>query len=324
MGMIGESLRIVQLGKQTQFDTAVTPTAILMGVDDASIKIENTSQVLKQLRGNLYPGTKAVLSEVGGSGKIDLQGSYEDILYLVESLLGVATPSGTYIRDYVAPGAAAVASPRMLTMVLGYAGATEPYKLTGGHVSKLTIKADSGGDPIMASAELVGYDVSSATLASLSERAVNPIMGHQTQIYMDAAGGTIGTTEIVNLAYSYELEIDGARAPGRRLSLRPSTIDETRWGGTLKLGMMVSGATETILTAIAEQTDAEERQVRILHTDGTRIFRIDFAGVFTEAPEIYNITDDLLSLEFTLEGKYNTALGNWLKVHSENGVSAIP
>lgn len=323
--MIGESLRVVQIGKQTDFDTDVTPTAILMGVEDVSIKPENKTTVLKQLRGSLQPGRNAVMTEKGGSGKVDIQATYEDSLYLVESLLGVATPSGggPYTRDYAAPSAAAVATPRINTFMVGYAGASTPYQLVGAHTSKLSIKAATG-EPVMMSAELVGYEVKSGTLASLSERAVNQIMGHECAIYVDAWGGTIGSTQIENLAYSFELEIDPARALGRRLSLLPSTVDENMWGGTLKMSMMVAATTETLLTAIAEAVAAERRQIRILFTSGTNIFRVDFGGAFVEAPEIYTVSEDMLALEFSLEASENTSLGNFLKIHSVNSVSAIP
>ncbi len=254
----------LQRGKQSAFVTAVAATAKCAGVTKVSFKPAIKNDLRKHVRGSLAPGYLSAITEIGATGSIEEDVSYEDAPYDWDGLCGIATPSGVgpYVYAYNAP-LTSKGTNRLDTFI--YGNATDGvYKLAGAVMTKYTLKSNKQGVSSVTK-EYLAYDVTTGTLASLSDRTVNFVTGADTVIYLDAWGGTIGTTALTATMYDYELTIDTKRATKRHMTIRPDSYKEPSWDVKLKLSMEFNATSKTQLDAILGVTPnaAYQKQFRI-------------------------------------------------------------
>jgi len=322
--MINELLR-VQVGKETTWGTAVVDSAKLMGVSDFNLQPGVAAKRFKELRGNLAPAHLAAMTKVAPSGSMSQIATYEDICYLLEAMCGVATPSGAgpYVRTGGAPTTVAVATPRFMTAFYDDPGGAGTYKAAGVLPSKLTIGGKQG-EEMMLKADLLAKQITTGTPAALSDRSMNVVMGSDTKLYVDAWGGTIGTTEMATMSYSYELMLDAQRLLKHYLgALTPGRYVERKWDGELKMMLEFNATSKAFLDALITPA-LFQKQVRIKATSGTNIVQIDFAGTAEDTPQLFTDDDGVSTLEFTLKGTYHSTLANWFAYSVTNSVSALP
>lgn len=317
-------LQQVQVGEEVTWGTPVAATAKLMGIEEISLKPVAESELLPEIRASLAPGYISTLLRVGGEGEFNGGLLYEDICYWFDNLLGEATPTGAgpYTRNYTAP-IGTKPTPKILTVIYGETTGGV-YKLSGGLVNELTIKGESGSY-FTVEGSLIGKDVTTGSLAALSDRTINPVHGAHGKLYIDAWGGTIGTTEVLAAHYAFELKLTSGRATKRHIgSLTPDGYKEDRYDGELKLTLEFTSAVKAYLDAILAP-GLFQRQIRIKCSNTASYdVALDFAGFSEEAPQIFNDQDGVATVEMTLKGQYNTALGNWFKSTVINQVSTLP
>ncbi len=316
-------LEQVQIGKEVTWGTAVTPTAKLGLIESCEITPEVEGESLPDIRGSLAGGYVQTLNKHSGSGSVQGTASYEDLQYWLESLFGIVTPSGAgpYVYAGVAP-LTTVPTRRMLTVVKGQSGSV--YKMAGGLVDELTISGESNA-PWKFDAKLLGKVVSSGALAVLSDRTQSPIHANHTSLYIDAVGGTIGTTLINSAFFSFELALKAniSLVPGVG-SLNPVAYVDRAYTGSLKLSLEVDTTTAAYLASILGSSLLQQ-QVRIKATTGvSQIAQLDFAGGHLSAPAIFTDTDGVVSIDLEMERVYNSALGNWFKSSITNSVATLP
>lgn len=316
----------LQVGLESTFGTAVTPTAKLMGVQNFSLDPGVTSKVLHDRRGSVAPAYLANILMVDPAASLELLGTYEDICYILDNLLGNATPSGAgpYVRAYAGP-LGTLPSPRMLTWV--YGDGTNCYKLTSGLISKLTAKGATGA-PMTITADLIGASVTSGTKASLSDRTVNVAMGDHMALFIDTWGGTIGATAMANASYEYELTIDSKRKIDMYFgNILPQSYHEddgaAGWDVLLKLKLEFNAADKAQFDALISSSALYQRQVRLKSTSGTAIIQFDIAGTSEHAPKFGDDRNGVLAYECDLRGTYNTALANYFKASVTNSVATL-
>ena len=323
--MINDLLR-VQVGKETTWGTAVTDTAKLMGVSDFNLQPGVNAKRFKDIRGSLAPAHLSALTKVAPQGSMSQVATYEDINYLLEALCGEATPSGAgpYVRTGGAPTTVAVATPRKMTAFYDDPGGAGTYKAAGLLPSKLTISGKQG-EEMMLKADLLAKQVTTGSPAALSDRSVNVVMGSDTKIYVDAWGGTIGSTEMATMSFSYEMLLDAQRILRHYLgALTPGRYVERRWEGELKVTLEFNATSKAFLDSILTP-GLFQKQVRIKATpDANHIVQLDFAGTAEDAPQLFTDDDGGSTLEFTLKGTYHSTLANWFAYSVTNQVSALP
>jgi len=323
--MSEKQLLEIQVGKETTWGTPVTPTAKLMGVvEPAKLTAGVKTLNLPEQRGSHAIHYNSVLSEVRGSGSLpNMYVTYEDVCYLLDCLFGQATPSGVgpYVYDYAAP-LTSNPSPRILTLMSG--GPDGVYQLAGGLINQLVISGESG-QPLKMSADFIGQDVATGTLAGLSDRTVNIAMGDHVVLYIDAFGGTIGTTAISTIFYSFELAIKNERSTKLGLgALTPSGYREHGWSGTLKMTLEFDATSKAYLDAIVGASAVFQKLVRIKSTlDANHVLQLDFAGTMLDSPEIFTDKDGTITVDINLEDTYESTFANWCKAQVTNQVSAL-
>jgi hypothetical protein len=228
------------------------------------------------------------------------------------------------VRTGGAPTTIAVATPRMMTAIYDDPGGAGTYKALGLLPTKLTLSGKQG-EEMMLKADLLAKQVTTGTPAALSDRSVAVVMGSDTKIYVDAWGGTIGTTEMATMSYSYELSLDAARSLKHYLgALTPGRYKESKWDGELKMLLEFNATSKAFLDALLAPA-LFQKQVRIKATTGaSAIVQLDFAGTAEDTPQLFTDDDGVSTLEFTLKGTYNSTLANWFAYSVTNQVSALP
>jgi len=311
----------VQLGQENTWGTSVAATAILMGVTDSTFSVEDETYQPEQ-QGNLYPSSMIHQVKQWAEGEIELDLTYEDILYLLDGVFGDCTPSGTdpYTWDYSAPTNATVA-PREYTVEFGMDGAE--YKVEGAIFNDFEIEGDLDGDAVWkGTINLLGKAVATTTMASLSERTVELITMADTTLYIDTAGGTIGSTEVSDSLISFTLSVE----PGYHLKhfndLNPTNFGYDRWVGELEMMFEYTADVKAYVDAMLGGS-AVERQVRLKATSGTKVAQIDFAGYIVDGVELFDDRDGNTTVALTFQGEYNSQLANWLKFQIVNGVDSL-
>nr|ASV43902.1 hypothetical protein [Hot spring virus BHS1] len=297
-----------------------------MGLEEFNIKPVVETEVKQDIRASQAPGYNAVLNKVEAEADFSGQVMYEDINYWLEALMGVATPtgSGPYVRTGGAPVTnAGVANPRISTIVKG--DSADAYRLGGGILTELTISGEAN-KPLMVKGKMLGQMVTSgATLASLSDRATNIVMGDHVSLYIDSASGTIGSTLIASTGFAFELAIKTNRKLRHYLgSLTAGNWNDVRWDGSLKITAEFNNTSKAYLNTLLTNT-VLQHQVRIRAANGPNlILQLDFSGALLEAPNIYDDRDGLATIDLNYGGIYNANLGNWLKYSSTCNVSTLP
>jgi len=315
-----------QLGKETVWGTSVAGTAKLMGVQSGHLKSDTRSAIYPDMRASLQPGHLAGVEQIAGLGQLEVLATFEDLPYIFESAFTEATPTGTgpYVYAYTAPTTAAPAAPRKLTVIHGTAQTGGGiYKLEGGLVNSFTIKG-STGKPTTVSVDLIGKNVATGTLASLSDRTVEVIMGQPWLLYMDVAGGTIGSTQVTTTMVAFELKVNCNRTLEWSMdSLTPDAFNEGVRDGSLKLTLRYNATVKTLVDALVAATTVTERQIRLKQTSGTKIAQLDFAGIVATAPQTFEDSDKVITTSLELTAKNNTALANFFAASITNSVATL-
>jgi len=317
----------IQSGKETTFGTPVTDTVKHMDIPEGGFSVEPIveSKVLRTQRGNLTSGYNAALMKTGAKWKISGGfATYEDINYWVEMLFGVATPSGggPYVRAGTSPGTTIV-TPRMQTFYYGDATGGI-YKMTSAVASKLTLKY-TANEEVTFDIEGFGKTVASgASFAALSDRTVTPIIGNDLLLYIDAFGGTIGSTAIASTFYSAELEIDTQRSEKFYLGgVAPGAYKQPDWRAKLTMHLEYNATSAAYLNAQLAPV-ALQKLVRLKATTGaSAIHQMDFAGTMTKAPSIFTDEDGVASVDFELEDTYESTFAAILKYSNTCGTAVL-
>ena len=323
--MSEKDLLQVQLGTETVWGTPVTPTVKLMGVEEqAKLKPGVKAEQIPEQRGSMAQHHTSYISRIAPEGSLpNFAASYEDVCYLLDNLLGKATPSGTgpYVRDYAAP-LTSKPTPRIFTLASG--GPDGVYTLAGAIASKMSFKCDTGGI-MRVDTDFIGKNVATGNLAALSDRSVNLITADHFSLFIDDWAGTIGTTELEVLWYSFALSIETDRANKHGLgSVRPQSYKDAGWRGTLELTVELDANSKPYLDYLVAGSGVFKKQVRIVAANGAGLgLRFDFAGSVLESPELFSDEDGVLTLSLSLEDAYNPTLGNWFKAQATNGVSVL-
>lgn len=313
----------VQLGTEGTWATSATATGKLGLISDCTIEPDINVETLPDVRGSLAPGFVDVLNYHRGAASLSGTPSYEDLPYALDSLFMTATPGSgpTYTRSY---NGQTTAAPTRTSYTLYKGQSGKVQKLLGAMFSEYSLKIESNKAWAFSS-KLLGQSVADGSLAALSDRTQTPIHANQTTFYLDAVGGTIGTTAVTTLWFAADLSIkNGMGLVSKIGALSPSTYSDGRAEATLKIKCDVDATTAGYLTSILG-TSLLQKQIRIKATTGsTQVAQFDFAGTFISAPKINTDQDGVSTFEFDLRALYNSTLGNWMKALATNSISTMP
>lgn len=321
-----KTLLYVQAGTESSWASPAIATTQLMGLDSFNLLPVVEAALKPDLRASPALAFAAALNNLSAQAAFSGQQLYEDQCYWLDSLMGLATPSGSgpYTRAYAAPiTTAGVATPRFLSLYKGL-GATA-YRLVGGLVSQLTFKGSSKG-VAQVSGLVLGQQVQSGvSLSPLSDRAVSAVMGDHLSLYLDSWAGAIGTTPLTATGFSYALSLQTNRSLRHFLNaLTPGAWLEAHWGGRLTLTLAFNAATQPTLDALLSGS-LQQQQIRLRAANGLgSISQFDFAGTLLESPHLFDDENGQATLALHYGSTYNPNLGNWFKASVTNGLATLP
>lgn len=159
---------------------------------------------------------------------------------------------------------------------------------------------------------------------AIPDRTVEVILFPTTLLYMEASGGTIGSTQFANALMSFTLDVDAATSPIYGSDAK-TPIDWTydKLVPTLTLKMLY---TQQVKAFINSTLKTNTRAVtRLQNTSASKIAKLDFAGVLADDPSYFPNEQNAVSVEVKLEGQYEpVSIANQLKAEITNAVSALP
>ncbi len=335
----------VQLGTEATdaWGTAVAPSVKLMGIDEVTITPIKQSAQVGEIKGSLAPAFISIREMEEGAASIGGVITYQDFPYFLDALFGGALDSddggyatdanGTIGRTYNAPLGTFdtdldAASSFTIVYGEGTNQATDVVSLTGGTLNALTVSASTGGASRF-SADFLGNKVKGDTLGDLADRTVEVVMGDQWAIYIDPSTDAVGTTQLTNVAFSFELVINPNRALVRHLgNLEPDEYRDAKWNGSLSLSLELDTDSAAYHQSLITATTTFERVIRLEASTGTgataRRVRFDFNGVITSAPSAFTDADGVITVDLEFVGQYNSVLANWLIADSLNDIAALP
>jgi len=327
---------IITVGTESTWGTGVTATVKYMSVTESPVvNPGRTSIKLPSIRGSLAKSAyvSAVASEVPPNPTFKHWLSYQDTPYLLEPLTGTISPTGAnpYVRAGQAP-LSAIATPRIQSIYVSNLDGTDGffYRYLGCIGKKITISGKTG-EAVMADVEYIAKQAASTTstpaaTGSLSDRTVDPIMGDHMTLFMDAIGGTVGTTAISPPGYEFTLTIDSNRSLDRQMgSLYASNwLEGQDWTGTLSLKLIWSASSKAYVDAMFGSSTVYQKLFRLKFTTGSSaIQQFDFGGEQLQTPAINEGSNETVVVSLNLTQTYSSTLGNWFKHSNTNAVATL-
>jgi hypothetical protein len=311
-------LRRVQLGQQTAFATPVAATSILRGVKDGSVTVNHNDMVVEELGRSV--SDLIVFSQRHAEGEIELQTTYEDILYGLFGLFGPVAPSGGS-RTFNAP-ITAYAAPQIYTIEYGTPGAE--YRVIGGLLREWTLRYEANSG-VTESWSFIGRSVQVNALAgSLPTRVVTPVLSRHASWFVDPIGTAHGTTAIPGTVIEAELTINTNRHLKMFEGSQPLDWGEGRWEAQLSMTAEFNSTAKAWVDALLTDRVARNIRANFVETANTRELRIDFVGLLAEPVELFGDRDGNMTAELTFKALVAGPLNNWMQIRVVNGVATLP
>ena len=189
-----------QLGREVTAGTGVASTVIWRG-PFASLEDARTKIVVEENIGLSVTAERTYTSQY--LGKLAMPATeltFNQVLHILEAGVKAATPTGAgpYIYTYALPTDNSVNTIKTYTIEMVPVIATADYReMPYSFVEEFTFEGQAG-EAWKMSANWVGQKLDTGTATSLSTLAtgndMDPVMMPKTKLYIDATGGTIGTT----------------------------------------------------------------------------------------------------------------------------------
>jgi hypothetical protein len=265
-----KQLSVVQLGKEGTAGTAVAATQKLMGVYSATWHEERNKDAPEELRQSLARFFRSTTLDVLATVDIEQTCTFEEFVYLLYSGIradptvtndGAATPIYKYLFT---PTLTAVDTPRTYTMEVG--DDTQGYRAPYSFVRNFELSFAARQRTRLRSAWVARQLSTNAFTGSLTDRDVEDAYGQGWRIYIDAQGGTMGST-----AFSGCITGGTWRLP--QCFVPHNCVDGSN---TFTRHQMVSLAPELELTV---ELDSAANSLRSAYTDDThKLIRLENLG----------------------------------------------
>lgn len=313
-------LKRAQIGKETTWGTSVTATAIVAEVTDLGLQIDQEIDRDERL-GTLAPTTEAAEVSRAASFSLTQKASYEQLPYWLDSVFGIASPTGTaapYTYSYSGPTTASPSSPRIFT--IEYGDPSNIYDIAGALVESITVNIEQY-KPWTVELNFIGKSAATGTFASLSDTSVNLIQG--ATLAIDSLGGTFGSTAISAALRSATWTYSN----GRHLKFFADSQVPQSWGEgkpssslalTLEYTSDVKGYVDAMLSG------AITKSIRISTGTSPTTAQLDFAGVVTGGAKLFEDADGNGIVTLNFDGLYDATNAVWCDWTILNSVSALP
>lgn len=295
-----KSLRKVQLGREGTAGTEVAATAIWRG--EGTIEDRSEVKFAQEDIGYLSGVDRTYMPKALGAINFpDTPATFEQLLHILEAGVKTATP----VADGVGTGKIYT-----YTFPTTAANTIKTYTIEGGDnqqeeqmlysfVEKFTLKGKAS-EALMMGADWLGRQVAIGTFTgSLAVPTVEEILFSKGKIYIDAASGTIGTTQKTNTLL------------GAELSVKTGWIPVWTADGAIYFSFNKSVAPEILMTVTFEHDGTGVAEVAAFKAQTARLIRLKIEGSALGTPGAYTYK----TLMIDLAGKWE----KFGKIDEQNG-----
>lgn len=219
--------------------------------------------------------------------------TYEQVAHIFEAGIKTATPTGTgpYVRVYTYPyTGTSVNTIKTYTIETGSATVAEDqYEAGYGFVESFELSGSFGESWNMASSWIARQMVQNSRTGSLTTQPVTEALFPHTKLYIDASGGTIGTTQMTGVLMSASVNVTtGLKiVPVGDGNLYYVSHKWTQPEVTFSLTLELEDS-----SVVADQRDSYRADdvllFRLNITDGTNILNLDWAGKYDNVGDYTN------------------------------------
>ena len=200
-------LRKIQLGRESTAGTAVAATTVWRGegAGEDNVQIVFPSENVGILGGV----NRSFIPALGGSAQMSGMATFEQILHVLEAGINAVTPvadgAGTgKVSTYTFPTTAQL-TPKTYTIEAGDNQQAE--ELEYAFVESFSLNGKAGEGLALEASWLGRQWITTTYTPALSLPVVEDILVSKAKLYIDAIGGTIGTTQVSNTLLSMGLDV---------------------------------------------------------------------------------------------------------------------
>lgn len=319
------------LGRESTFGTGVAATTLWRGpfsmVEDASEKVTVDENVGLLVQAERTYDTK----HLGRLAMPSTELTFEQCCHILEAGVKAATPSGAgpYTRVYAYPTDNTVPTPKSYTIeTYNSLADVDAMEMNGCLVEEFTFEGNAR-EAWKASATWFGRRPVTTTPTTLTtlvtvEEALIP----KTLLYIDASGGTVGTTQKSGVFMGAQIRVRTGLIPlpvGDGNLYHPTykwTKPEITF--TITMELEKDGAASMVST---ERTAFTNRSVRLFKTNctgsGSKAFSMSWAGVYDSVGD-YTNADGNTTVQLSGHAVYSAADSLFWSATIVNTVATLP
>lgn len=200
----------IQLGRETTAGTAVAATEIWRGAFGGLIDDREVVVVEEQVGVLVTAERSYTASYLGRWNAPATPLTFEQYPHILEAGIQTVSPTGTgpYVRTYTMPTGNTVNTIKTYTIEMVNAVVPADYReMAYSFVEEFTVSGQAGGTLEM-SANWIGRKLDTGTATNLSSLiAVEEALLARTLLYIDASGGTLGTTQKTGVLMGLNLRV---------------------------------------------------------------------------------------------------------------------
>lgn len=331
--MGASAIRIAQVGKESTFKTSVAATAKLMGITDLSVTPLVTNTQRRYLQGDYAPAHASIQTDKRGKAMLKGDFLFEDLpIFLLSAVKGGVTPTtGTTDETWTFPFPL-TASPAIEPRTWEFYDGQQEYELAGGLVESFELSGEASDDGIVQfTANLISADCVKSTLtSSLSNRSVEGLPASKCSLYIDALGGTIGSTVKADTLISWKY---GYKTGLHLKKFSSGGISPTAFGyGIPEVQLDVTAEFNAI--AVAELDAYLANTGRLYRIEGLgslitgaiyKTLRCDIGADIVEVGDLWGDRDGNTTVDLTLKSRLDTgSFANYGKITVINALATMP
>lgn len=285
----------VQLGRETTPGTAVAATSVFRGKFSMLEDAREYKKVEEQIGAFTQAERTYAASLLGKWNMPSTELTFEQVLHILEGGCKTATPTGsnpyTYVYAYPYTGTS-INTIKTYTIEAGSATVTgDVREMEFAFVESFEFSGKFG-EAWMMQSNWIGRQLSASTFtAALSVPTVEEALFQKTALYIDATGGTIGTTVKAGTLMSASLKVKTGLVivPVANGQLYFHTYKWTQPEMTFSITMELE---DTVGLVAAERAFYESNTVRLFRLScagsGSKSFKLDFAGKYDKISDYNN------------------------------------
>ena len=319
----------IQIGAETTAGTAVAADIVWRGpatsiVDERVIMRPGAEESV----GLLVPTDRAYVAQLLARCQFpETEATYEHLPHILAAGIKNASPSGAgpYTYSY-SPGTSSANTIKTYTIETGNTIADDAYEMEYAFVESFTLTGRVG-ESWKVSANWVGRQSTATNLTgALSLSALEEILFQKTKLYIDATGGTIGTTQKTGVLLEASVTVNTGIQPvfaadgNLYFASHKVTVPTLEFSITLELDG-TSGVVEAERAIHASQA---VRLIRLI-TTGTsnREFTLDIAGKY-DSVGAYQNSNGNTTVQLSGRAVYSSTDSLYFTFEIDNNLTALP